>query len=148
MSHIRTIKTGTDRNIDISTGEIVSENDLTKDILVRTQEEWYASFSNLIQALHKLTGNEVKVLLWCAMNSRLNTNEVVLAKYIKERMGTELKLVVGSIENAIAGLVKKKLLQRLGRGVYHIDPDTTWRGDLKSRAKNIRVFLNYKIEQP
>ena len=125
---------------------MLAENPITRDILVKDSEAWFTAFGKLVRALLNLDGNEVKVLLWCAINSTLGTNEVVLARYIKERMSVEINLSMGSIDNALSRLVKKQHLHRLGRGVYHLDPDTTWRGDLKARAKNIQVFLNYTIQ--
>lgn len=146
MSKMKTVPIGIERTIDVDTGLIVAENLLTKDILVKDNEEWFFAYTKLVRVLLGLDGNEVKVLLWCALHTNLGTNEVALPRYIKERMSTEINLTLGSIDNALSRLVKKGHLHRLGRGVYHIDPDTTWRGDIKARSSNIKVFLNYTIQ--
>lgn len=129
-------------------GEVLAETVITRDVLVKDSEVWFIGYAKLVQAMLDLSGNEVKVLLWAALEAKVNTNEVVLARSIKARMSAEIGLSIGSIDNALGQLVNKKFLKRTGRGVYHIDPDTTWRGDLKSRAKNIKVFLNFTIQNP
>jgi len=134
--------------MDSSSGEVLAQKVITRDVLVKDGEVWFIAYAKLVQAMLDLNGNEVKVLLWCALASTVNTNEVVLARHIKARMSVEIGLSIGSIDNALSRLVTKEFMRRTGRGVYHIDPDATWRGDLKSRAKNIQVFVNYKIEQP
>ena len=145
---MKQVPIGRETVIDGNTGEILNDKALTRDVLVKDNEEWFVAYGKLIRALLNLDGNEVKVLIWCALNATLGTNEVVLARLIKQRMSAEVKLGMGSIDNALTRLVKKHHLHRLGRGVYHLDPDTTWRGDLKSRARNIQVFLNYTIQNP
>jgi hypothetical protein len=129
-------------------GEVLAQKVITREVLVKDSETWLIIYAKLVQAMLDLNGNEVKVLLWCALEAKVNTNEVVLARHIKLRMSAEIGLGIGSIDNALGQLVTKEFLKRTGRGVYHVDPDSTWRGDLKSRAKNIQVFLTYKVEQP
>ena len=148
MSTIKTISAGVERAVDPLTGEVLSEKALTRDILVKDSEEWFICYRNLMKAVLNLNSNEVRVLLWCAINTTVNTNEIVLARYIKDRMSAEIKIGIPSIDNALSSLVKKELMRRLARGVFHIDPANTWKGDLKTRARNITVYLNYKVEQP
>lgn len=134
--------------LDSESGEVLAQKVITRDILVKDNEEWLSAYAKLVRGLFNLDGNEVKVLLWCALAATVNTNEIVLARLIKQRMSEETGLSIGSIENALGRLVSKKFMNRVGRGVYHLDPDSTWRGDLKSRAKNIQVYLNYTLEKP
>ena len=145
---IRKVKTGTEKVVDKATGELLEENDLYIDRIVGDEKEWFQGFRALIRAVLNLDGNEVKVLLWCAIEAHVGTNEVVLLRIIKERMAAEIGLSMGGIDNALGRLVKKGHLHRLGRGVYHLDPNTTWRGSLEARAKQVNVFLRYKITRP
>lgn len=148
MGTVKTVPVGVDTVIHGGTGEILAQKVITRDVLVKDSEEWLSAYAQLVRSLFKLNGNEVKVMFWCALNVAVNTNEIALPRVVKDRMSRETGLTVGSIENALGGLVAKKLMKRPGRGVYHLDPDATWRGDLKARAKNVQVFLNYKIEKP
>jgi hypothetical protein len=145
---MKTVPVGVETFIDVTTGEVAGQKVITRDVLVKDSEEWFSGFRKLVRALLDLDGNEVKVLLWCAINATVGTNEIVLARLIKERMAVEIGLSMGGIDNALGRLVRKHHLHRLGRGMYHIDPATTWRGDLKSRAKSIQIYLNYTVEQP
>jgi hypothetical protein len=148
MGRLKTVPVNIETVIDADTGQVLDQKVITREILVKDAEEWFNTYAKLIRSLFNLDGNEVKVLFWCALAATVNTNEIVLPRLIKQRMGAETGLSIGSIENALGRLVNKGFLHRLGRGVYHLDPDSTWRGDLKARAKNIQVFLNYTIAQP
>jgi len=145
---LKTHPVSTETFVDTNSGEVVGQKVITREVLVKDNEIWLIVYGKLISALLDLSGNEVKVLLWCSLETKVNTNEVVLARPIKERMSGEIGLSIGSIDNALGQLVAKGMLRRIGRGVYHIDPDATWRGDLKSRAKNIQIFINCKVENP
>lgn len=145
MGRMKTVPVSLETIIQSDTGEVLGQKVITRDILVKDSEEWVSAYAKLIRSTFNLSGNEVKVLFWCALNATVNTNELVLARAIKERMGSEVGLGIGSIDNALSQLVAKKFVRRSGRGVYHLDPESCWRGDLKSRAKNIQVFLNYHI---
>ncbi len=148
MSRLKTVPASIETVLDSESGEVLAQKVITRDILVKDNEEWLSAYAKLVRGLFNLDGNEVKVLLWCALAATVNTNEIVLARLIKQRMSEETGLSIGSIENALGRLVSKKFMNRVGRGVYHLDPDSTWRGDLKSRAKNIQVYLNYTLEKP
>jgi hypothetical protein len=148
MSRLKTVPVSIETVIHGGTSEVLAQKVITRDVLVKDGEEWLSAYARLVRGMFNLDGNEVKVLLWAALAATVNTNEIVLTRTIKERMSVEIGLSVGSIENALSRLVSKKFLHRIGRAVYHLDPESTWRGDLKSRAKNIQVFLNYKIEKP
>jgi hypothetical protein len=147
-SRMKTVPVGVDTVIDSRTSEVLHQKVLTREVLVKDSEEWFNTYAKLVRVFCNLDGNEVKVLFWCALAATVNSNEVTLNLAIKTRMSAEIGLAVGTIENALGRLVSKGFMHRTARGVYHLDPDSTWRGDLKSRAKNIQVFLNYKIEKP
>lgn len=141
-------KVGVERVVDKDTAELLATNDLYIDQAYKDEDEWFQGFRSLIRAVLNLDGNEVKVLLWCAIEAHLNTNEVVLPRLIKERMAAEIGLSMGGIDNALGRLVKKGHLHRLGRGVYHLDPNTTWRGTFDKRVKQVDIFLRYTVKTP
>lgn len=145
MTYSKRVRTEMRTVVDQDTGEVISEDEIGTDVLVKTQEDFFFTFSKHMGAILGLDGNEIKVLLWSAMNCQLGTNEIVLNKAIKVRMGRATGLKVSSIDNALSKLVKKQMMYRIATGLYCINPEATWRGKMTGRTKQVKVYLNYQI---
>jgi len=73
-------------------------------------------------------------------------NEIMLPQGLKERIVDTLKISKGSLDNSLSLLVKKGLLQRLGRGVYKLNPYLFGKGKWQD-IKEIRmewIYAKYK----
>lgn len=127
-------------------GELLDRQEIGVDILIKGQTDFYFTFAKHFGTILQLDGNEIKVVLWCAMNANLNTNEIVLNRTIKARMAATAGISIRSIDNALTRLCKRNLIHRIGTGVYHINPEATWRGKISAKDKNVRLFVNYTIE--
>ena len=129
-------------------GEVLEEQAIFIEKLVKGQQDWFTMFAAHLGRVLHLDGNEIKVLLWCAMNAHLNKAEIALNKHTKQCAANECGIHFRSIENAITKLCKKKMLVRLCQGQYMIDPDTTWRGSVNKRSEAISVYVKYTLDSP
>lgn len=69
--------------------------------------------------------------------------EVIINKYVKEQIQQNLGYKnLGSIDNAITALVKGKILYRVDRGAYKLNPYFFGRGDWQDIAQ-LRLEVSY-----
>lgn len=129
-------------------GVLQNTSFLEKEVFVKDSEEFCILYGKQMAPLLGLDSNEIKVLIWCSIKCALNTNEIVLNKAIKERMMETTKLKKSSVNNALCKLVKKNMLIRPATGVYIVNPETTWRGKINLRDKQIATYTRYTIENP
>ena len=129
-------------------GEVLRTDFIENEVFVKDSKEFCFLFGKLQAALLGLESNEIKVLIWCSLNSSFNTNEVVLNKAIKERMMATTNLKKSSVSNALCKLTKKSMLIHPATGIYIVNPDTTWKGKLSLRDKQVEVFTRFTIENP
>lgn len=140
---MKPVSSHTKEYVDAETGETLGSETKKYQVLVKDDAEFCIIYSRLTTALTDLDYSEAKVLVWCSMHTALNTNEVCLPKLIKERLAADMQLNVRTVDNAVQKLVKKGYFKRLGTGIYHIDPDLSWRGSKDTHTRNVQVFLDY-----
>lgn len=140
-------------------GEVISTASTQVDILVKTDEEFTVIYKKLLQLALKLTGTDVKVLLFCMQNAEMHTNLITLTITQKKELqrestvldakGKELKpgLAIASINNSISALKEKGLLILQGRATYQINPMIAWRGSLRERDKELKIRLKLDKEE-
>ncbi len=69
-------------------------------------------------------------------------NEIVLNVTIKKRIADDLGIAVRTIDNALVTFVKKKILSRVGLGVYQANPYLFGKGEWNNIRK-IRLQVEY-----
>ena len=125
----RTVFKGT--VIDQDTGEVLDEQKIT--VLDRNESEFVFLYSKHFNDLMRLNGVELKVFLFCAVNSTVNRNKIGLIKDVKDELAREADISFNSITNAISSLMKKGFLERLGSCNYKVNSKYAWRGYAKKR---------------
>lgn len=148
MSKFKEISRVTNNFLDPSTGELLTQSTLTKEVLVKDKEQFFTAFSRLVMSFSELDFSEAKTLVWCALNTELNTNQITVVKHKKELIAQQMNMDYGTVGNSLGKLVKKGYMTRVAQSVYMIDPDLTWKGLLNERSKQVSVFLNYTIQNP
>jgi hypothetical protein len=136
----------TNNYIDSQTGELLDVETEIKHhkIIVDDKESFGMMYATVLGALYKLNGSCIKVLMYCSINSKYNTNVIVLNSYFCEEIGRTTGLSVSAVKNAIVTLKKEKFLFRVAQGTYKINPNYFWKGQSKDRAK-AKKFL-FEIE--
>lgn len=72
-----------------------------------------------------------------------NGMQIIINKYVKEQVKNKLGYKsIGSVENAITQLVKGKILYRIDRGVYNLNPYLFGKGDWQDICR-LRLEVNY-----
>lgn len=142
------IKKETIINNHIVDGEFIEQDVETKKhvVVVDSAESMAYITSTLIGVLDEISGVEMKVIAYCAINSEFNTNLVNLTKPACEIMSNKISLKYQTIKNAISSLKKKNILVSLGSGTYRVNPRYSWRGTKTDRKKTMKYIL--EVECP
>ncbi|MDO7847595.1 replication/maintenance protein RepL [Hymenobacter sp. M29] len=147
MEQFKRVKSVFTNTIDRETGELLDSDEVHIDVPIKTREEFFVTYAKHFQAILNLEGTQMKVLLWCSMNARLDTNEIVINRAIKQRIVDFTGLKEKSVSNALTELVKAQYMKRTSLGVYAINPEATWKGTLSNRPKQVKVFLTYNVQE-
>lgn len=140
----------TERTIDTDTGEVIDEKSL--QYLAENEKEFYITYCKVLGLFKDMKLGEIKTLAWLVSNSHFNNNMVVVTSGVKKKISNEMDISIGSVNNSLTPLVKKGILYRDADsserrdGVYYINPEYYWKGDLKERKKALRIVLGVKKE--
>lgn len=129
-------------------GELMSEDVKKFDVYVKDEEEFVFLYLKHMGIIYQLGGNDIKVLFYVGTNCDFNTNEITLGIAAKRRMSAVIGLKVGSINNAISRLTKRNFLTHRDTAQYKVSPEFVWKGYIKSREKDLAMFISYKIGDP
>lgn len=140
--------------IDKDTGEVI-KMDQTKTFTASVKvDKFYMTFIDYISPFFKLKTQSAKdVLIWMCQNAEFNTGKIIFAPAIRKKMCEDLGITTNTISNSLKKLAELNLIDG-EQGVYRINPQIFWRGDLKTReellkVKNIQVTfkLNGEVEE-
>lgn len=138
--------------LDSETGEIIQQEVSTKVIKRVAQEDFIQVYLEDLAALLNITAlSEIRVLmvLWrmASFNKENDKqgNRVVLVKPIKEEIATELNLTSGTIDNILRKLLNKKLIIKVDRTIYTLNPQYFFKGYMKDRLKVVKTIIEYHI---
>jgi hypothetical protein len=137
-----------DNFIDPETHELLDTvSDVRKEkIVVDSREQFALYYSSIIGALKDLNGLDVKLLMYCTMNSSYNTNMISLTNPFLKDAARTYGSTVGSIRNSITRLCNKNILIKEGSGAYRINPRYFWRGTTAERKRTMKYVL--EVECP
>lgn len=95
-------------------------------------DEFFSLYSKYLPSFYHLTGTQIKVILYLANRSTLNTNEVRIVSKDRHEMKDLFKVSKPVIDKAIKVLIEEKFL--LGsKGLYKLNPLLFWKGDRRLR---------------
>lgn len=125
--------------VDKETGEIL-KIDQTKTFTTKVKvDKFYMTFIEYVAPFYKLKTQSAKdVLIWMCQNAEFNTGKIVFAPAIRKQMCEELNITTNTISNSLKKLLDLKLISG-EQGVYQINPQIFWRGDLKTREELLNV---------
>jgi len=134
--------------LDSETGEIIETTQDIKHhkIIVEDKESFAIQYSNILGALKKLTGRDIKLLTYCSLNAEQNTNRINLTKPILEEISELFDSTYDGLRQSIVFLKKQNILIPLGSGTYRINPRYYWRGNLGERLKTMKFVLEVECK--
>lgn len=121
--------------VDPETGEIsVLETSKTFTTKVNS-DAFYMTFIKFISPIFNLKSkNAQSLLVWMCEHAEYNTGRVFLPTDIRKQITEELEISNNTITNNLKILKDSKLIDG-SNGVFTINPQIFWKGDLKMREK-------------
>ena len=131
--------------VDFKTGEVTREEKHTK-IKFKVEEDYNKLYLRSLSVVSGLpthmTGTLNEVL------KRVNyENEIVLVSSIKKRMAHSLGIKLNTLDHHIGGLVKKKILIRIDRGIFRLNTYIFGRGkwvDIIKHREGLGMAIEFK----
>lgn len=130
--------------VDKETGEVVSV-DTSKIISRKIQDDaFYMVYIDFIAPFFKLKNNAKNILIWMCNHAEFNTGRVSLTTKDRETLADEIGICANTITNNLAALKKAGLIEG-EKGVFNINPQVFWKGDLKAR-RDLLANNEFKIK--
>ena len=126
--------------VDHKTGEITSEIE-SVSYPFSSEEPYVKLYIKHACYLQGLIHSEYSVL-YKALKHLDYENEVVLLKRRKEKIAKDLGISINTVNNTLFQMVKKKVLFRIEKGFYKVNPYLFGRGSWKN-IKKLRMTIDY-----
>lgn len=139
-AHIKTGKTETTYTINVD-GEVIDEEVKHHTYLAATKERFFIGYVSMLGMMYReMTGPEIKVYAY--LLEKYNSDSGIgMVKALKEEMGKEIGIKLGTIDNALMGLVKKTMLYTTGKAMYKMNPRYAFKGATSLRNKRLKAVL-------
>lgn len=135
--------------LDSETGEIINY-DQNKIFTERIDDDnFYMTFIDYVSPLFGLKPESAKnLLVWMCQHAEFNTGKVSLTTADRKQITKTLGLANNSITNYLKTLKNLKLITG-NSGLYIINPQIFWKGDLKTRRallKDAELQITFGIK--
>jgi hypothetical protein len=146
--NVRThLKTGKEEVIrTIEDGQVVDETMKVHTYLAANKEQFFIGYASMLGMVYEqLTGPEIKVYAY--LLDKYNSGSTIgIVKGVKEEMTKAIKIKLGTIDNALSGLVKKRMIYSTGKAVYKLNPRYAFKGPTANRDRLLKYIL--EVECP
>ena len=138
-----------DRIVDIETGEVKYEQQhITYKI--KSEPDFVKVYLKDLLYLFGLAKYNIGVLLWMMQHVTYASDQYGLCTALNSTLKKDMMKALGikhqgTIDNILSELAKKDVIQRVGRGVYRLNPYLFGRGDWHDITK-IRMMVEYTID--
>lgn len=135
--------------INKDTGELLETSEAVKhhSIVVPDKEAFAFQYAAIIGAIKSLSGRDIKILTYCAINASTETNAIHITKHVLEDIANTFNSSIGSVRNGIRILKEKQILSSLGKGSYIINPRYYWKGSSVGRNKALKYILTLEYNK-
>lgn len=133
-----------ERKLDHLSGEVIESKSIVKR-KVEAEKFIKVYLEDLSAVLGLTSQTEFKVLYKLWELSEWGTNEILIYKEVKERIGADVGKSISGISNSIATLTKKGLLKNVSRMKYILNPNLFFKGDDIQKGKVLKVYFEYEI---
>lgn len=131
--------------VDSDTGELIDVEIKTEKYVLENREEFIQLYSSIHSKLNELDRSSSKLFNYCLFNCD-RENIVHMSGFTKNKISESTGMALSTINNGMVGLVKKKLLTKIGRATYRVNPIYAWKDSTASRSKMIKYVL--EVECP
>lgn len=139
-SHLRVGKEDTVLTVD-SDGVIVDEEVKVHTYLAATKEKFFIGYVSMLAMMYKeMTGPEIKVYAWL-LEKYSSEASIGIVKGVKDVMGQDIGIKLGTIDNALSGLTKKAMIYTVSKATYKLNPRYAFQGPTKTRNKVLKAVL-------
>jgi predicted transcriptional regulator len=135
--------TFTDKTTDYTTGEVLSERTITRDI--KSKPVFLRTYMNDIGALIKCSNAEKNVVLQCFEYLLYNSNEVVLNSERRKEIASKTNTKLSTVHIALSRLAKKNILIKKGTNTYTLNPKLFFFGNDIERNKMLEFKIVYNL---
>jgi len=117
-----------------------------REIVKKVQKEKFGIvyLETVLQLLGIKSATHLRVMISLWSISEMDTNRIILVKSIKQELAEKTGYKIGTIQNSISFLSRKKILIHKDTSVYILNPKYFFRGNEMARAKTVELLL--KIE--
>ena len=143
--YLKTVFSEVTNTVDTETGELLDVVTREKKILTNSHSEFIQVFTSVESKLRGLPLSVEKLFNYCIF--RCDTENVIkITSYDKEVLLKEWGLAPSTIANGLPILVKEKLLIKISRGAYRVNPNYVWKSYSSERKKMIEYVLRVECE--
>lgn len=124
---------------------------ITQEWTSKDEGTFVKRYNNMLKTIHGLTKAEIIVLDYLAMKMR-SDNIIYLPLHAKNSISKDSGLKKNTIEHALTSLVKSRVVERIGQGVYRVSAKyyakVQWKRVLAMRYSEVKKFneTNYKVD--
>lgn len=140
------IKTGTtERTYTVDEhGTVIDEEVKYHKYLAATKEQFFIGYVSMLGMIYKeLTGPEIKVYAYL-LEKYSSESGIGMVKALKEEMSKIIGIKLGTIDNALSGLVRKTMLYTTGKAMYKMNPRYAFKGPTALRNKVLKAVLEFE----
>lgn len=143
--YLKTVYSEAIQTVDLETGEVIDVQTKDKKILVETREEFVQLYTSVESKLKNLSLSEERLWTYCILHCD-KENIIRILSYDKKLIFDKWGLAQSTIANALNKLIETKLIIRVGRGTYRVNPTYAWKGNSNDRRTMLTHVLT--IECP
>lgn len=140
-SYLKTVQTDTNTNVDSNTGEVLDVMINKQKIVIDTREPFFMIYASFLHSLTESNNLSDVKLLAALIQRYADGKSFQMGSFINSVIAQEANISVTSIPNSLRRLVDKKLLIKLGRGGYMINPEHAFYGGTSARLAALKVVL-------
>jgi hypothetical protein len=144
-SYLKTVHSTVTESIDSETGEVMDIQIKETKILTKSREEFIQLYVSIESKLSGLAFAQERLFTYCVLHCD-RENIIRISSYDKKVIFEQWGLAASTIANSLQALIQAKLLIRIGRGTYRINPKYVWKGTTDKRKEMLTHVLT--IECP
>lgn len=142
----RKVITQIENTVDADTGELIGRTIVSHTQKFKTRKEFTMTFYQHESIMMNISLAATRTLYWCGRHASATSREIALNKLSKTRIAELSGFNIRTIANAITELVENQMLVRIAHGVYMVNPETCYKGDLATHGNCIEVYNKYILE--
>lgn len=142
---LKTVHSKVTETVDTETGEVIDIQVKETKILTKSREEFIQLYVSVESKLSGLALAQERLFTYCILHCD-RENIIRISSYDKKVILEKWDLAPSTIANSLLSLIQAKLLIRIGRGTYRVNPKYVWKGDSNSRKTMLTHVLT--IECP